>query len=168
MSNNSQIRKGGCTCGHVRYQTTLDPMIVHGCHCQDCQKSSGAAFAINALFERDRVELIAGDVKDYSVPTPSGRGQIITRCSKCKVAVWSTYYMGGLRDYIRFIRVGTLDGPDQLPPDIHIYTCSKQPWVILANEDRRVEEFYEFNETWRPKSMKRLAEIKKRSKITTS
>ena len=88
-----------------------------------CQKNSGSSFALNALFEADRVELISGEVEDVTVPTPSGTGQIITRCSKCKVAVWSNYNMGGLRERIRFIRVGTLDDPDQLPPDVHIFTC---------------------------------------------
>lgn len=168
MNSNSQTRDGGCTCGHVRYQVTSEPMIVHCCHCRGCQKNSGSSFALNALFEADRVELISGEVEDVTVPTPSGTGQIITRCSKCKVAVWSNYNMGGLRERIRFIRVGTLDDPDQLPPDVHIFTCSKQPWVILPKEDRRIEVFYEFKETWSPESMERLAKIEESAGIRIS
>ena len=168
MSNNSQTRDGGCTCGHVRYRVTSEPMIVHGCHCRGCQKNSGSAFALNALFEADRVALVSGEVENVTVPTPSGTGQDITRCSKCKVAVWSNYNMGGLRKRIRLIRVGTLDDPDQMPPDVHIYICSKQPWVILPKEDRRVDAFYEFNETWSPESMERLAKIKKSAGIKIS
>ncbi len=168
MNNNSQTRDGGCTCGHVRYQVTSEPMIVHCCHCRGCQKNSGSSFALNALYEADRVELISGEVEEVTVPTPSGTGQIITRCSKCKVAVWSNYNMGGLRERIRFIRVGTLDDPDQLPPDVHIFTCSKQPWVILPKEDRRVEVFYEFKETWSPESMERLAKIEESAGIRIS
>lgn len=168
MNNSSQTRDGGCTCGHVRYQVTSEPMIVHCCHCRGCQKNSGASFALNALFEADRVELISGEVEGVTVPTPSGTGQVITRCSKCKVAVWSNYNMGGLRERIRFIRVGTLDEPDQFPPDVHIFTCSRQPWVLLPKEDRRVEVFYEFKETWSPESMKRLAKIEESAGITIS
>ncbi len=168
MSNTPRTRDGGCTCGHVRYQVTSQPMIVHCCHCRGCQKNSGSSFALNALFEADRVALISGEVEGITVPTPSGTGQNITRCPKCKVAVWSNYNMGGLRERIRFIRVGTLDEPDQLPPDIHIFTCSKQPWVILPSEDRRVEVFYEFKETWSPESMERLAKIEKSAGITIS
>ncbi len=160
MSNVSQTRDGGCTCGQVRYQVTSDPMIVHCCHCRGCQKNSGSSFALNALFETDRVKLISGDTEQITVPTPSGTGQDITRCTKCKVAIWSNYNMGGLREHIRFIRVGTLDEPDQFLPDVHIYSASKQPWVILPKTDRRVEAFYEFNETWSPESMERLAKIK--------
>jgi len=168
MSNNSRTRAGGCTCGQLRYQVTSEPMIVHCCHCRGCQQNSGSSFALNALFEADRVELISGEVEDVTVPTPSGTGQIITRCSTCKVAVWSNYNMGGLRERIRFIRVGTLDDPDQFPPDVHIYTRSKQPWVILPKEDRRVEAFYEFKETWSPGSMERLARIKESAGIMVS
>jgi len=168
MNNKSQTRDGGCTCGQVRYQVTSEPMIVHCCHCRGCQKNSGSAFALNALFEANRVALISGEVEDVTVPTPSGIGQVITRCSKCKVAVWSNYNMGGLREHIRFIRVGTLDEPDQFPPDVHIYTCSKQPWVVLPKQDRRVDVFYEFKETWSPESMERLAKIKASAGISIS
>tara|TARA_R110002049_G_scaffold105730_4_gene252615 strand:+ start:4416 stop:4928 length:513 start_codon:yes stop_codon:yes gene_type:complete len=170
MTNKSQTREGGCTCGHVRYQVTSEPMIVHCCHCRGCQKNSGSSFALNALFEADRVQLISGEgeVEEITVPTPGGTGQIITRCSKCKVAVWSIYNMGGLRERIRFIRVGTLDDPDQFPPDVHIYTCSKQPWVILPREDQSAEVFYNFKETWSPESMERLAKIKQSAGISTS
>ncbi len=164
----TQTREGGCTCGHVRYQVKTEPLIVHGCHCRGCQKNSGSAFAINALFEAKAVILISGEVEEITVPTPSGTGQDITRCAKCKVAIWSNYNMGGLRKHIRFIRVGTLDDPDQLPPDIHIFTASKQPWVILPKEDRSVEVFYKFKETWSPQSMERLAEIENSAGIRIS
>jgi len=159
--SNSQTISGRCTCGHVQYQTTSTPLIVHACHCRGCQQNSGSAFALNALYEADCVKLIAGDIEEITVPTPSGTGQDISRCAKCKVAVWSNYNMGGaLRKFIRFIRVGTLDAPDQLPPDVHIYTCSKQPWVILPENDRRADEFYNTQETWSADSLERLEKLK--------
>lgn len=168
MNNIPQTRDGECTCGHVRYQVTSEPMIVHCCHCRGCQKNSGSSYALNALFEADRVELISGEIEEVMVPTPSGTGQTITRCSKCKVAVWSNYNMGGLRERIRFIRVGTLSDPDQFSPDVHIYTGSQQPWVILPRKDRRVEAFYEFKEIWSPESLIRLAKIEDSAGIKIS
>ncbi|MEO9896207.1 MAG: GFA family protein [Paracoccaceae bacterium] len=155
MNAESDIQTGGCTCGKTRYQVVSTPMIVHGCHCRGCQKNSGSAFAVNALFEADRVTLLTGEVETISVPTPSGTGQDITRCVDCKVAVWSNYNMGGLRKYIRFIRVGTLDDPDQFPPDVHIFTASKQPWVVLPAQDLCVDAFYDIKETWSPESYAR-------------
>ncbi|MGI9355668.1 MAG: GFA family protein, partial [Rhizobiaceae bacterium] len=143
MNQKVEPREGECTCGHVRYRVTSDPLIVHACHCRGCQKNSGSAFAINALYEAHRVTLVSGEIEEITVPTPSGTGQDIARCAVCKVAVWSNYNMGGaLRKFIRFIRVGTLDDPDQLAPDVHIYTCSKQPWVTLPDKDPKADEFY--------------------------
>ena len=73
--------------------------------------------------------------------------------------------MNGLRDYIRFIRVGTLDNPDIMPPDVHIYTCSKQPWVTLPENAPTAEEFYDIAQTWSASSLKRLDILKKRAGI---
>jgi hypothetical protein len=136
-------------------------MIVHCCHCRGCQKNSGSAFAVNALFEADLVELISGTVEEITVPTPGGTGQDIARCANCKVAVWSNYNFGGpLRKFVRFVRVGTLDDPDSMPPDVHIYTCSKQPWIILPTDDLRADEFYDLGETWSSASKERLEALK--------
>lgn len=151
----TETHEGGCTCGHVRYRMTSGPLIVHGCHCRWCQNQSGSAFAINALIESDRVELTKGEVDEMMVPSPSGEGQRLARCPKCRVTVWSNYHFGGLRDYIRFIRVGTLDNPDVMPPDVHIFTSTRQPWVILPPEHKAVEEYYVTAETWPPASLER-------------
>ena len=163
-----QAHTGSCTCGHVRYKVKSTPMVVHCCHCRGCQKNSGSAFALNALFEAENVELVSGSTEDITVPTPSGVGQIITRCSECKVAVWSNYNMGGLRKRIRFVRVGTLDDPDQFSPDVHIFTESKQPWVIIPEGDTRVDVFYNWDDVWSPESMERLHAIEVTAGITIS
>lgn len=146
---------GGCTCGHVRYRMTSKPMFVHCCHCRWCQRQTGAAFALNALIEADRVQLLQGEVEIVPVPSPSGRGQKISRCPKCRIAVWSNY--GGAGDAVHFIRVGTLDDPDRFPPDIHIFTSSKQPWVMLPPGARAVPEYYRLEETWPKESRERRA-----------
>ena len=146
--------EGGCTCGHVRYEITSKPLIVHCCHCRYCQRQTGAAFALNALFESKNVELLSGSVNEITVPSPSGKGQTIARCPKCEVALWSNYFMGGIKEKIRFIRVGTLDNPDQLPPDVHIFTNTKQPWVDLSKSEQVVDKFYDFKTTWTKENLK--------------
>lgn len=140
--------EGGCTCGEVRYEVLSSPLIVHCCHCRWCQRQTGTAFALNALFEAEYVRVTKGEVEILAVASPSGRGQTIARCQSCRIAVWSNYYMGGLKDYIRFIRVGTLDNPDLLPPDVHIFTSTKQPWVQLPDGAKAVEQFYNYDEVW--------------------
>ena len=155
MGEQSKELMGGCACGHIRYKTTSNPFIVHCCHCRQCQRLSGAAFAINALFEASHIRIQQGEPEITTVNTPSGKGQKISRCPKCKVAVWSNYYMSGIQDLIRFVRVGTLDNPDHLPPDVHIYTASKQPWIQLPEDILAVEAFYDFETMWSPEYLER-------------
>ena len=147
--------EGGCTCGEIRYEILAKPLIVHCCHCRWCQRQTGSAFAVNALFEADHVNLTKGDVEILAVASPSGKGQTIARCQSCRIAVWSNYYMGGLREFIRFIRVGTLDMPDIMPPDVHIFTSTKQPWVQLPEGANVVDQFYKYEEIWSAHSLAR-------------
>ena len=151
---------GGCTCRHVRYRLTTAPMFVHCCHCRWCQRETGTAFALNALIESDRVQLLQGEVEVVDTPSLSGLGQKISRCPVCRIAVWSNY--GGRGDVVRFVRVGTLDEPDRLPPDIHIYTMSKQPWVVLPPGAVAVTEYYKSSEHWPAESLARRDAIFKK------
>ena len=149
---------GRCTCGAVRYRMTSRPMIVHCCHCRWCQRESGAAFALNAMIESDRVELLEGTPEVVVTPTLSGKGQKISRCPTCRIALWSNY--AGAGDKFRFVRVGTLETPDELKPDIHIFTASKQPWVLLPPGIPSVPAYYDRNDYWPEASLKRrLAQL---------
>lgn len=159
MTAQNETFTGGCTCGHVRYKMHSKPLIVHGCHCRWCQRQSGAAFAVNALIEVSRVEITSGEVVEIMMDSPTGTGQKIVRCPKCQVAVWSNYlvFAGNLGELVHFIKVGTLDDPDRFPPDVHIYTSTKQPWVILHSDTQAVDEYYVTSETWSRESLERLS-----------
>ncbi len=149
---------GGCACGAVRYRMTGGPMFVHCCHCRWCQRETGAAFALNALIEAGRVVLLTGEPEVVPTPTQSGRRQMIARCPDCRVALWSNY--AGAGDAVRFVRVGTLDDPDRLPPDIHIYTASKQPWVVIPPGVPAVAEYYRARDCWPAASLARWKALK--------
>jgi hypothetical protein len=129
------------------------PLFVHCCHCRSCQRETGASFALNAMIEADRVELLSGAPEVVLTPSNSGKGQKIARCPSCRIAVWSNY--AGAGDKFRFVRVGTLDEPDRLPPDVHIFTASKQPWVVIPEGTPAVEIFYKRDETWPAESLAR-------------
>lgn len=144
---------GACTCGAVRYRLTSKPLFVHCCHCRWCQRETGASFALNALIEADRVSLLSGEPEVVNTPSNSGKGQRIARCPHCRIALWSNY--AGAGDAVRFVRVGTLDEPDRVPPDIHIFTSSKQPWVILPPNIPAVDEYYERAKYWPKESLER-------------
>ena len=144
---------GGCACGAVRYRMSSAPMFVHCCHCLDCQRQTGSAFVLNALIEADRVTLLKGEPKAVPVPTDSGKPHRIFRCPSCETAVWSEY--GGAGPVIRFVRVGTLDNPAALAPDVHIYTRTKQPWVTLPAAVPAFEAYYDSRTVWPPESLAR-------------
>lgn len=144
---------GGCACGSVRYRMAVPPLFVHCCHCRWCQRETGSAFVINALIEAVRIDLLNGELEIVDTPSESGKGQKIHRCPKCKIAVWSNY--AGSGDAIHFLRVGTLDDPEKVPPDIHIFTSSKQPWVALPADTPAVPEFYRWSDHWPAESIDR-------------
>jgi hypothetical protein len=149
--------EGGCSCGAVRYRLLSAPMFVHCCHCRDCQRQTGSAFVLNALIEADRVELLAGEPAPVSMPTDSGRPHDIYRCPKCRIAVWSDY---GRRGVMLFVRVGTLDDPSALTPDVHIYTRSKLPWVGLPEDVPAFEVYYDTKALWPAESLMRREALK--------
>jgi hypothetical protein len=144
---------GGCDCRNVRYELTRRPLFVHCCHCRWCQRESGSSFALNALIETSCVRTLRGDPVPVMTPSNSGKGQTIVRCPTCWIALWSHYAGAGTQ--LSFVRVGTLDDPDRFPPDIHIFTSTKQPWVLLPPGVPAVSEYYDRKQFWPPDSLER-------------
>ncbi len=138
--------EGRCACGGVAYRLTAAPMIVHCCHCSWCQRETGSAFVLNAVIERAAVELTAGEPELVMTPSASGRGQEIARCPACRVALWSHYPAAGRK--AAFVRVGTLADPGACPPDVHIFTSTRQAWFALPEGARAFEAFYDPGEVW--------------------
>jgi hypothetical protein len=146
------MREGGCACGAVRYRLASEPMIVHCCHCLNCQRQTGSAFVVNLLIEGDRVEVLAGEPQPVDVPRDDGSKQRVYRCPECQIAVYSEY--GG--PAIRFVRGGTLDDPKGVTPDVHIYTRSKVGWVTLPEGAAAFDGYYDTKELWPAESLERL------------
>jgi hypothetical protein len=145
--------EGGCDCRYVRYRMTTAPLFVHCCHCRWCQRETGSAFVLNAMIEADRVQSLGAGPEIVDTPSASGLGQKIARCPRCRIAVWSHY--AGAGPVVKFVRVGTLDQPDHLPPDIHIFTESKQPWVVIPQGMPAVPEYYDREKYWPADSLAR-------------
>jgi hypothetical protein len=152
--------EGGCDCRTVRYRLHSAPLFVHCCHCRWCQRETGTAFALNAMIEADRVSLAAGAPEMVPTPSASGKGQSIARCPICRIALWSHY--AGAGTSLSFVRVGTLDEPECFPPDIHIFTASKQPWVVLPAGVPSVPEYYERRQYWPAESIARREVLRAR------
>lgn len=145
--------KGACHCGSIKYELTIDPLFVHGCHCRDCQKQTGGPFAVNALIERDRIRLVSGEPVRTQQKTDSGRPHDVWRCSDCLTALWSDY---GRREVLVFVRAMTLDDPAVCPPDVHIFTRSKAPFIDLPEDVRAFDVFYSMKAEWPADSLARF------------
>jgi hypothetical protein len=154
--------EGACTCRAVRYRLDSRPMFVHCCHCTWCQRETGTAFALNAIIEAERVSLLAGEPQPVDTPSNSGKGQVVWRCPTCRIALWSNY--GGRGDLLRFVRVGTLLEPARFPPDVHIFTSTRLPWVVLPQGARAFPEYYDSRAEWPPESYQRRAAVLARLK----
>jgi len=142
---------GRCACGSIRYQLLDKPMLVHCCHCDDCQRLTGSAFVLNAIIETQAIKLLRG--KPVAVPVPRENGpHDIYRCPRCQTALWSDY---GRRPNLRFVRVGTLDKAGALKPDVHIYTRWKAKWLKLPKRTPSFREYYNSSKVWPKGSLKR-------------
>ena len=148
-------REGGCACGALRYRLATEPMVIHCCHCLNCQRQTGSAFVINLLIEADRVEVLSGTPQQVDAPRDDGSAQRIFRCPRCQVAVFSEYGAPG----VRFVRGGTLDDPTDVTPDVHIYTRSKVGWVTLPEGTPAFDVYYDEKALWPAESLRRVAAV---------
>src|SRR5438552_3406524 len=146
--------EGGCSCAAVRYKLTANPLIVHACHCRDCQRITGSAFVINIWIEKQFVKANAATPKSFTLKGGSGKDHEVFFCDKCGTYVWSRYH-GAPGDYL-FVRAGTLDKPETVRPDVHIFTRSKLPWLDLPEEVPAFKSFYKIEEVWSAESRERL------------
>jgi hypothetical protein len=151
--------EGGCPCRTIRYRLETPPMIIHCCHCTWCQRETGASYALNAMIERSRLTLLSPtNPTSVAIPTIKGSGlgkdQLVFRCPSCMVAVWSQY--PGLGEELLVVRVGTLDRAQEVAPDVHIWTESKQGWVVIPEGVPSEERYYDRREKyWSRESLER-------------
>jgi hypothetical protein len=149
---------GGCACGQVRFSLLDWPMFVHCCHCTRCQRETGAPYAHHAMIEYTRFSVTRGEAEFVLVPTDSGGKHWVARCPRCKSAMWNEH---GTRSAItRYVRVGTLDTPDALPPLAHIFVRSKQAWVKLDDTVPAFDAYYDAATTWPAASLARYQAAK--------
>lgn len=146
--------EGGCACGAIRYKLTNGPLIVHACHCRDCQRITGSAFVINLWIERKFVETGPVVPKSFRLVGGSGNPHDVFFCDQCGTYLWSRYH-GAPGDPL-FVRAGTLDHPEAVEPDVHIFTRSKLAWLNLPADARAYKSFYKIDEVWPAASKERL------------
>ncbi|MFL0356353.1 GFA family protein [Erythrobacter sp. GH1-10] len=120
---------GGCQCGSVRYRIRADHLTAYACHCRECQKQSASAFGISVPVMLSSLT-IDGETASWRRPTDSGSHTICHFCAQCGSRV---YHASENRPGMVTIKGGSLDCAVDLEPVAHIWTRSKQHWVVLPD-----------------------------------
>ncbi|WAT19149.1 GFA family protein [Aurantiacibacter sp. MUD11] len=158
----SVVREGGCACGQVRLRISGEPMMVHNCHCHQCQRQTGSTSVVNGFWESDNVEFLSGETREASLPGGSGNPHIIVSCAQCSSPLLS--YYGRLGRLMSGVRAGALDEPGSITPDVAIFTLEKMPWVTLPEGIPAFDYYYDPREVLPEASLDRLRELGVRRK----
>jgi hypothetical protein len=119
--------QGGCLCGAVRYSGDAEPIFVAVCHCRDCQKHTGSAFAF--LIEIPKTALkVQGALKTFTSLADSGRPILRHFCAECGSSIAAE---GTIQSGLIILNGGTLDDPNSIMPSMEIYHDRALPWVQL-------------------------------------
>jgi hypothetical protein len=145
------IHNGSCFCGAVKFRLECEPMFVNCCHCTDCRKQTGGAFAINGVIEAACVTVLQGEPAAVAMKTDSGAPHDIYRCPQCLSPLWSDYGVPG----VLMVRLAMLDDAAAFPPQAHIYVRSKLPWVRLPEGVPAFDAYYDMEKIWPAESLKR-------------
>lgn len=136
---------GGCLCGQVRYILREGfRMNPYACHCTICQSRTGSAFSEHMLFTLADLE-ITGDLDTGEYHQPSGAHSRIFGCAVCKARIYAT---NDSREGMASLRCGTLDNSAAFIPAAHIWIGSKQPWIILPQGAKTMDEQPRTAEEW--------------------
>ncbi len=157
-----EVREGGCSCGAVRFRVEGAPIMVHNCHCRQCQQQTGGTSVVNAFWESDAITWLSGDLVDTELPGGSGEGHVIRRCRACGTALVSHY--GRLGRLLAGVRAGALDEPQSVSPDVVIFTAEKMPWVTLPEGIASFPQYYDPREQLSAASLDRLRALGERRK----
>ncbi len=121
---------GGCACGAIRYECKQEPVAMLNCHCQDCQRSSGAPFASGIVVAVSATE-ITGTPKTHVVRGSTGGATARSFCADCGTPLFTH---GEAVPQFMSIRFPTLDDHSWFKPMLDIWTSRSQPWVCLNQE----------------------------------
>ena len=150
MKNNQSLT-GGCICGQVKYQIIDKPLFTQACHCKDCKVLTGSSYVVNSSILENTL-IVEGEVSSTELKAGSGASYKTYFCTKCGNYVYADYdsAVGRLT-----VRTKTLDNSEKFPPQVHIFTKDKDPWLNLSDDVICFKEMYDQQKTWPEESLKR-------------
>ena len=156
MGKNESLT-GRCICGQVKYRIREKPLFTQACHCKDCKIITGSSYVINTSV-LDNTLIIEGEVASTELKAGSGATSNAYFCTKCGTYIYTDYgsAVGRLT-----VRTKTLDNSESFPPQVHIFTKDKDPWLKLTDDVICFEKMYDLKKTWPEESLKRYGEYLK-------
>ena len=156
MENNEKL-KGGCICGQVKYYITEKPLFTQACHCKDCKVLTGSSYVVNSSVLENTL-IVEGEVSSTELKAGSGASYKTYFCTKCGNYVYADYdsAVGRLT-----VRTKTLDNSEKFPPQVHIFTKDKDPWLNLSEDVICFKEMYDQKKTWPEESLNKYNEYLK-------
>ena len=115
---------GGCACGAIRYECTVEPLMAVNCHCRDCQRASGSAYGSALWFPADAVRVSSGRVKFFVKKSDTGNTVSRGFCADCGSPVLASNSNAPMT----IVYAASLDDPGWHRPQLDIFTSSAQPW----------------------------------------
>ena len=119
--------EGACHCGHIRYRLSDRPTVSHICHCESCQRASGAPMMAWVTFPTRAFSFVQGEPFRYRYQRDESDWATRIFCSCCGTHVAYESDDGDSID----VTACTLDQPDAFPPESHEWTTEKRAWVDL-------------------------------------
>ena len=156
MKNNQSLT-GGCICGQVKYQITDKLLFTQACHCKDCKVLTGSSYIVNSSVLENTL-IVEGEVSSTELKAGSGASYKTYFCTKCGTYVYADYdsAVGRLT-----VRTKTLDNSEKFPPQVHIFTKDKDPWLNLSEDVICFKEMYDQKKTWPEESLNKYNEYLK-------
>jgi len=140
--NTLKIHQGGCLCGAVRYEVEGQPLVVAHCHCEECQRGSGAGHSTGAMFPLDGFRL-TGRVEAYKYTSDNGNEVTKTFCPTCGSPIFGEN--NGMQGYLT-VTLGTIDDSTEFKAQVVIFARNQNPWDIM---DQNLPTFKD-QPNWKP------------------
>ena len=129
MSTSGAPYHGQCFCGAIRFRVKQEPLTFYACHCTECQRRTGSAFALSMWVRRADIEVLAGEPARCTITPEGGKTKVARYCAKCAGRLWGEPISA---PDLAIVQPGTLDQPTGLEPIAHIWTRSAQSWSVFA------------------------------------
>jgi hypothetical protein len=128
---------GGCLCGAIRYEVKGDVVRTACCHCDDCRRSTGSAFATNIFVNADDLVILQGAPHTYQHTADSGNTMIKEFCADCGSQLFGATSRA---PDLKYVKVGSIDDASFVKPEIEFYVSKALSFVHPSDETEHFEK----------------------------